>query len=113
MFGMGLGGARVWLEFTLGGLALGRLLASSSVAPTGWQQVEEATAQPRVGLLDGQSARASLNSQDGTPQLIGTTLIANPGHPQHLWQVEKIGPCRTHFLGPKKNDVFLCSMSLY
>ena len=54
-FGMGLGSARFWLEFTLGRSAVGWLLAWSFLRPTG-----------------------RLDSQDGTLQLISTALIANP-----------------------------------
>ena len=42
------------------------------------------------GFSTAQSVWLRLNSQDGTLQLISTTLIANPGHLQnYFWQVEK------------------------
>ena len=41
----------------LGGFAMGRLLAWSSLGPMTWQWLEEATALPRVGLLDGPECR--------------------------------------------------------
>ena len=37
---------------------MGRLLACSSLGAMGWQWLEEATALPRVGLLDGPDCRS-------------------------------------------------------
>ena len=95
------GRARFWLEFTLGGLAVGRLLAWGSLEIKNWQWLEEATALRRVGFLDDRSAVARPNCLDGTLQLTSANLIDNPGHLQpYFWQVEKNRPCRTHFWGP-------------
>ena len=49
------------------------------------------------GFSTAESVGARLNSQDGTLQLMSTTLVANSGHLQlQFWQVEKTGSCRTH-----------------
>ena len=75
----------------MGWLAMGRLLAWSSL---GWQWLKEATARR------AQSAGARLNCQDGTLQLISTTLIATLGHPHpYFWQVEKSRSMPDPFLG--------------
>ena len=41
-----------------GGSAVGRLLAWSPLGSMGWQGLEEATALPRVVLLDGPDCRS-------------------------------------------------------
>ena len=70
---------------------VGRLLAWRSLFP-----MELAVVPGGDSSAKGQSSRrprvhgARLNSQDGTLQLISTTLIANPGHLQpYFWQVAK------------------------
>ena len=74
--------------------------------------LEKGTALPRVGLHDGpECVGATRNSQDGTLQLISTTLLANPGHLQlYFGQVEKNSvqdepTCWVHGVFPTKNCV--------
>ena len=71
------------LECTSEGSALGRLLAPSALGVTGWQWVEEATALPRVGLLDGPDCRGRVWTSAHCSCY--PLPIANPGHLQHYF----------------------------
>ena len=72
--------ARFWLDFTLGGLAVGRRLARSYGGPRAGSASSRRQLCQGSGFSTAQSAAARLNGPDGTLQLISTTLLANPGH---------------------------------
>ena len=86
----GVGMGRFWLEYPLGGFATGRLLAWSSLGPIGWQWLEEATALPRVGLLDGPECRGHAEQPrwDTAPDKHHPHCRSRPS-PTCFWQVEK------------------------
>ena len=86
-------------EFNFGRFATGRLLAWSNLGPTGWQWLEEATALPRVGLLDGPEC-------GGKAEQPRWHKAADKHHPHcqswpsptlFLASRKKVGPCGTHF----------------
>ena len=72
--------ARFWLECTLGGLAMGRLLARALWALWAGSGSRRRRLCQGSGCLTAEIAGARLNSQDGTLSLISTTVIANPSH---------------------------------
>ena len=95
---------RFGLEFTLGGLAMGQLLAWSSLGPVGWQWLEEATPLPRVGLLGGPDWRgkavlallgrdrlvvAVVNNDVGKTKENGSQRGSPPVHVQPPWSTKK------------------------
>ena len=99
---MGLGWARFWLEVALGGLATGRLLARSAWGTMDWRWLMEATALPRVGLLDGPECRGKA-AQKKWHTAAGKHYHhcqSGPSPTLFLAGREKLVPYRTHFGGP-------------
>ena len=110
---MGLGWACFWLVCTLG-----RLLAWSPLGPMGWQCLEEATALPRVGLLDGPECRSKAEQPRCHTAPGKHYLSTNHGRLlPYFWQDEESDhpepTLAVHGGSPKKHYLLACtSMSV-
>ena len=68
--------------------------------PTDWQCLEQATALPRVGLLDGPECSGKAERPRWHTAADKHDPPCQSWPSPTCWQVEKIGPCRTHIWSP-------------